>query len=497
MAKKTSTKRALVLSALAILMCVSMLIGSTFAWFTDSVTSARNQIVSGNLDIELEYSTWDADNNTWSAYAPVDANTKIFNENALYEPGYTEVVKFKVENAGSLALKYNMSATIYREEAGINVYNEPFNLSDYIYTGKVDVATITDRATAAAQATEKLGTGLNMAAGTSLLPGASEEFALVLTMPTTVGNEANHIDGHRPSIEFGIALVATQYTYEEDDFGKDYDEMAFVATAEELVAALTDANVDGIVLTSDVTLTENVNITSDKTITLNGNDFVADSGSRPFFVYGADLAIDATGSNIELDKYGLVDIKEGTDVNITIIGGTITGQLDNGAVIKGRTNTSANIYLENVNMTFTDTTGGSYIYNPADAYASATTTIDGGVYNIDCGTVGNAVIKNATINAQGFIFNGGGSIENSTLTTDGSSKAPASAAPFCCVAASYNRTVTVTNSTLTATNCNAVEVYPSGGIVTITGSTVTGTCYVHPLYTSATCGSITIDGVEQ
>lgn len=226
MTKTRSTKRALVLSALAILMCVSMLVGSTFAWFTDSVTSARNQIVSGNLDVVLYYSTWDSTTNTWSDYAEVNANTKIFDENALYEPGYTEVVRFKVENAGSLALKYNMSATIYKEEAGINVYNEPFNLSEYIYTGKVDVATITDRATAAAQATEKLGTGLNMAAGTSLLPGASEEFALVLTMPTTVGNEANHLKGHQPSIEFGIALVATQFTYEEDDFGPDYDELA-------------------------------------------------------------------------------------------------------------------------------------------------------------------------------------------------------------------------------------------------------------------------------
>jgi hypothetical protein len=106
-------------------------------------------------------------------------------------------------------------------------------------------------------------------------------------------------------------------------------------------------------------------------------------------------------------------------------------------------------------------------------------------------------MKNATVNAKGFVFNGGGSIENCTLTTDGSSKAPADAAPFCCVAASNNRTVTVKNSTLTATNCNAIEIYPTGGIVIVTDSTVTGNCYKHPLYDANDNCSIIINGVEQ
>ena len=266
MTKSRSTKRALVLSALAILMCVSMLVGSTFAWFTDTVTSARNQIVSGNLDIKLEYSTFDGTN--WSAYDEVDANTKIFNENALYEPGYTEVVRFRVTNAGSLALKYNMTATVYKETAGINVAGEPFNLSDYIYTGKVDVADVADRDTAAAKATAKLGTGLNVAAGDYMLPGDVEEFALVLTMPTTVGNEANHLDGHQPSIEFGIALVATQYTYEKDDFGPDYDKMATVDDLAELAEALA-GDYDLIVLGANLVVDETIEIPAGKTVTID------------------------------------------------------------------------------------------------------------------------------------------------------------------------------------------------------------------------------------
>ena len=55
MMNKKSTKRSLLLSALSLVLCLSMLVGTTFAWFTDSVTSGKNRIVAGNLDVELEY----------------------------------------------------------------------------------------------------------------------------------------------------------------------------------------------------------------------------------------------------------------------------------------------------------------------------------------------------------------------------------------------------------------------------------------------------------
>ena len=64
MANKKTTKRALLFSVLSMVLCVSMLMGTTFAWFTDSVTSANNIIKSGNLDLEVEY-TLDGEN--WKA----------------------------------------------------------------------------------------------------------------------------------------------------------------------------------------------------------------------------------------------------------------------------------------------------------------------------------------------------------------------------------------------------------------------------------------------
>ena len=71
------TKRALVSSALALLLCFTMLLGTTYAWFTDSVSTVNNKIVAGNLDIEL-YSAMQPDNGTVLDWTMVDASTNIF-----------------------------------------------------------------------------------------------------------------------------------------------------------------------------------------------------------------------------------------------------------------------------------------------------------------------------------------------------------------------------------------------------------------------------------
>ena len=123
--KNKPTKRALLASALAIMFCVTMLVGTTLAWFTDDVTAGRNTIQSGNLDVVLEY--WDGYD-----YVPVTSATKLFNDNALWEPGYTEVAYLKVSNAGSLALKYQLSAVVFEEILGKTKDNEDIKLSDYL-----------------------------------------------------------------------------------------------------------------------------------------------------------------------------------------------------------------------------------------------------------------------------------------------------------------------------------------------------------------------------
>jgi len=224
MTKQKSTKRALLLSALSLLMCVSMLIGSTFAWFTDSVTSGNNIIKSGNLDIELEY--WNG-----TAWKDVKGASDILT-NTLWEPGVTEVAYLRVANAGSLALKYQLGINILNEIEGKNQAGDTFRLSNYIMFGVVEgvngatgAYTKDDagrtKAIAAVADAKKIYEGYTKAS--TMNAGDELYLALVVYMPTTVGNEANH-DGEKiPEIDLGINVYATQYTYENDSFNNQYD----------------------------------------------------------------------------------------------------------------------------------------------------------------------------------------------------------------------------------------------------------------------------------
>ena len=76
MSSNKQTRRTLVASVLALVVCAAMLIGTTFAWFTDSVTSGRNTIVAGNLDVELEYAT--ATEGTLGGWTSVNDATDLF-----------------------------------------------------------------------------------------------------------------------------------------------------------------------------------------------------------------------------------------------------------------------------------------------------------------------------------------------------------------------------------------------------------------------------------
>ena len=218
--KINNTKKALVLSTLALLLCVSMLVGTTFAWFTDSVSSTNNIIKSGNLDVELYYQV-----EGQSDWSKLGTNTNVFMENALWEPGHTEVVKLKVVNEGTLALKYQLGVNIASETGSVNVNGREFELSDFIKYGIVEGAqTYTrDQAVAAVDATaQTLKTAYTKS---SSLESKDEAIVtMVVYMPTTVDNEANYAKGEAvPTINLGINLLATQNTVETDSFDNQYD----------------------------------------------------------------------------------------------------------------------------------------------------------------------------------------------------------------------------------------------------------------------------------
>ena len=228
MTNKKSTKRALICSLLALAMCFSMLVGTTFAWFTDSVTSANNIIQSGNLDIELEY--WNG-----TEWKDVKGASDILT-NKLWEPGVVEVAYLRLANAGSLAFKYQLGVNIVSEKGGVNAAGKDFKLSDYIYFDMFEgvngeTAPFANREAALANTTEKTLISEGYAKAGTLAAGSDYVYlAMVVYMPETVGNDANHNGTDIPEINLGINVFATQVENEEDAFGDDYDAEAPVVT---------------------------------------------------------------------------------------------------------------------------------------------------------------------------------------------------------------------------------------------------------------------------
>ena len=133
MTSSKSTKRALLTSVLALLMCVTMLIGTTFAWFTDSASTGVNKIQAGNLKMEVSYK-----NTSEGEFTVLNESTNVFKQDTLWEPGHVEYAVLNVKNIGTLALKYKLGINIAGETGSTNVLGNEFKLSDYIKFGVVD-----------------------------------------------------------------------------------------------------------------------------------------------------------------------------------------------------------------------------------------------------------------------------------------------------------------------------------------------------------------------
>ena len=225
MNNKKATKRALLTSVMALVMCVVMLVGTTFAWFTDTASTGVNKIQSGNLDVKLMYST---DMQTWKEATD---QTKLFDDNALWEPGYTQVVYLKVVNAGNLALKYEAGfSKNYTSNRGKNVNGDWYRVDNYLKIGTAETETkfaSREAVWAAIAATERTLAKDVMLTNDWVTLKAREEskpFAVAIYMPTSVGNEANASRLRPSSVSgLGIEVRATQATVENDSFGTDYD----------------------------------------------------------------------------------------------------------------------------------------------------------------------------------------------------------------------------------------------------------------------------------
>ena len=116
--KKNSTKRSLLASVLALVMCVSMLVGTTFAWFTDTASTGVNKIQAGTLDVQLldeQGNSLERQTLSWKKAAGHE------NEAVLWEPGCTyELQPIVIKNNGNLALKYKIVISGIQGDAELN-----------------------------------------------------------------------------------------------------------------------------------------------------------------------------------------------------------------------------------------------------------------------------------------------------------------------------------------------------------------------------------------
>ena len=223
-----NTKKSLLASGLALLASVALLAGTTFAWFTDSVTNSGNRIQAGTLKV-----TFDQMDKDTGVYQSVSDETPIFNYDR-WEPGYSVSEAFKIGNNGTLALKYQLNLVAQGEVSALVDVIDVYYKSSNTPIGKDELAVSMDDLQAKGYAhagtlASVLGDDQGAAHG-HLEAQEADYAAIVLHMQETAGNTYQGLSIGTP---FDVVLKATQYTSETDGFGSsEYDQDAEYAADE-------------------------------------------------------------------------------------------------------------------------------------------------------------------------------------------------------------------------------------------------------------------------
>ena len=395
MTNRKSTKRALLGSVMAMVLCLAMLVGATFAWFTDTASTGVNKIQAGNLDVQL------VDENGNSLEGKTLEFKKAANaaegEAVLWEPGCTyELPAVYVKNNGNLALKYKVTIT------GINGSAKLNDVIDW---------TINDA---------------DLSADHSLAAGATSE-ALTIKghMKESAGNEYMNesIDG------IAITVVATQDTVESDSFDNQYDANAeypvAVTTGDELQAIVNNATAPvNIVLTNSIT-TNNFVIPEDKDVTLDLNGrTVTNAESHTILNKGhltlKDSSADKSGQIISL-KGNTAALRNGDNAVCVVEGGTISRDGANGNtwhVVENfgkMTFNGGKVVLKNGNG-FAITNGWNY-FDPGASTTHAVMEINALELDTDSSGIKNCRYGDLTVNDVNVASTGYWALSNDYLGT--------------------------------------------------------------------------------
>lgn len=190
-----AVKRSIILCALSLALCVALLVGSTFAWFSDSITNSGNTISAGNLTAQWSYRTLNSDT---AAYEPVSEELALFSADTVWQPGEPHGYDFKVENTGSVDFEWELTIDL-ADTAGESQNNLTDVLEVYVDGVKSEVG-FTDDAVV-------IGGTLAATDGetTAETDESSCEFSLAFAISESAGN-----DYQNSSVSFSLVLTANQ-----------------------------------------------------------------------------------------------------------------------------------------------------------------------------------------------------------------------------------------------------------------------------------------------
>lgn len=214
MKKRKWTKVALGLSACLFILWWALGTGATLAWFSDTDV-ARNEFDIGLLKMEVDYR-----NDTMTGYENLEGATAAFNDRALYEPGYTQVVYLRVDNTGDMPFTYKMAVTVNHVDRSTGMLGNEIYLPNYLRYGVVfgeseaDVQQqVADRLTARDNASADWGRLDTWSEPSPYVFDAQDDYhyaALIVWMPEEVDNAANYRGDTVPKVELGISVSAQQ-----------------------------------------------------------------------------------------------------------------------------------------------------------------------------------------------------------------------------------------------------------------------------------------------
>lgn len=232
--KVNKTYYAFLASFLSLILCLTALMGSTYAWFTTSASTGVDTIQSGTLSVSLEYAK-QPESSTELTWSSATSSTDMFS-GALWEPGHTEIVYLEIMNTGDFALKYNLYLNYKDTAKGTNAAGNEIALSSYLKYGLIslggDTCTVyTDSSSAISKVSNpsyiSAISGSQASDITLNKNGDKTYYALVVWMPDDENSKnVNYIGDTAPEIALSINAQAKQNTVEYDSFSNDYDTSA-------------------------------------------------------------------------------------------------------------------------------------------------------------------------------------------------------------------------------------------------------------------------------